>query len=73
MLKYLICVPATRTIRGIPSEVFLDESDGMPQASAVALDQIATIPKAYFTELICQLGTARMFEVCRALRIATSC
>src|SRR5205814_3908047 len=33
VLQSLVVVPATRTIRGIPTEVVVDEDDGMPARS----------------------------------------
>lgn len=37
-LHALLAVPATRTLRGIPTEVPLDHGDGMPQECALSLD-----------------------------------
>lgn len=37
--------PVTHTIRSIPVEVILDQSDGMPAHCVVNLDNITTLPK----------------------------
>ena len=66
-------VPATRTIRGIPTEVVLDADDGMPQRCALSFDNVTTIPKALLTERICRLGVERLTDACRALRAAAGC
>ncbi|MGH2556531.1 MAG: type II toxin-antitoxin system PemK/MazF family toxin [Actinomycetota bacterium] len=73
VLSRVLAVPATRTIRGIPSEVVLDEGDGMPQRSALSFDNVVTMPKSLFTMRICRLGVDRLDQVCRALRTATGC
>ncbi len=73
VLTTLIAVPATRRVRKIPTEVALDESDGMPEPCALSFDNIATIPKAWMVERICRLGPDRLHEVCRVLSIATAC
>lgn len=73
VLKYVIAVPATRTIRKIPTEVILDVDDGMPRRCALSFDNVTTIPKALLTEQICRLDVDRMVEVCRALEVATGC
>ncbi|HUY85564.1 MAG TPA: type II toxin-antitoxin system PemK/MazF family toxin [Acidimicrobiales bacterium] len=73
VLKTLIAVPATRRVRGIPSEVALDEADGMPEPCALSFDNVATIPKAWMVERICRLGPERLHEICRVLSIATEC
>jgi mRNA interferase MazF len=40
-LNEIIVVPATRTIRGIPTEVVLTPEDGMPVACALNFDHVA--------------------------------
>ncbi len=73
LLNALVAVPATRTVRGLPSEVLLEEGDGVPLACALAVDNIARIPKQRFEQRICTLSTGRLDEVCAALRFATDC
>ncbi len=73
VLQRVVAVPATRTIRGAPTEVLLDEDDGMPARCALSFDNVTTVPKALLTERICRLGVDRLAEVCRTLEIATGC
>jgi mRNA interferase MazF len=73
VLKAVTAVPATRTIRSIPTEVPLDEEDGMPQPCALSLDNVVTVPTVFFRERIARLSIERMSEVCRALALATGC
>lgn len=73
VLHTVLAVPATRTVRGIPTEVPLDEDDGMPVPCALALDNVALVPKAWFSERICRLSPVRMRAVCDALAVATGC
>ena len=72
-LTSVLGVPATRTLRGIPSEVELGPEDGMPERCVLSLDNIRVLRKAYFVEWICQLGPDTMDGVCRALALATGC
>lgn len=72
-MQALLCVPATRTIRGIATEVELGPDDGMPDRCALSLDNTRVVRKSNFIERICTLGPDRMGEVCRALAIATGC
>lgn len=69
----MLAVPATRTVRGIPTEVALDASDGMPDECALSLDNLALVPKDLFGTRITRLSVERMREVCRALAIASGC
>ena len=73
VLGSVLAVPATRTVRGIPSEVELGPEDGMPDRCALTLDNVRAIAKGLFVERICTLGPERMESVCRALAHATSC
>ena len=72
-LSRVLGVPATRTVRGIPSEVELGPDDGMPDRCVLALDNIRVLRKSYFVERICALPPERMARVCDALAIATGC
>jgi mRNA interferase MazF len=73
VLNALLAVPATRTIRQIPTEVVLDANDGMPEACALSLDNVTLVPKELFRTRIARLSVARMSEVCRALTLASGC
>jgi mRNA interferase MazF len=73
MLDRVLAVPATRTIRSIPTELLLDEDDGMPERCALSFDNITTMPKGLLTARITKLPVEKLDEVCRALRAATAC
>lgn len=73
VLNEVLAVPATRTIRGIPTEVELDHRDGMPSSCVLALDSTSLVRVSLLTERITRLGPARMRAVCDALATATGC
>lgn len=73
LLTTLLAVPATRTIRGIDTEVELGPEDGMPDRCALTLDNLRALDKEYFIRPICTLSPARMASVCKALGHATGC
>jgi mRNA interferase MazF len=73
VLNSILAVPATRTIRKIPTEVVLDAGDGMPEECALSLDNLTVIPKELFRSRITRLSIERMSEVCRALALASGC
>jgi mRNA interferase MazF len=62
--------PVTRTIRNIPVEVALDESDGLPSRCVANLDDIATIPKTLVKRRIAVLSVEKMQEIEAAIRFA---
>ncbi len=73
LLNALLAVPATRTIRQIPTEVVLRTGDGMPEECALSLDNLTLVPKELFRTRITRLSVERMSEVCRALSLASGC
>jgi mRNA interferase MazF len=73
VLHALLAVPATQTIRRIPTEVVLDQRDGMPDECALSLDNLTVVPKELFAARITRLSVERMTEVCRALALASGC
>jgi mRNA interferase MazF len=73
VLNQVLAVPATRTRRGLPTEVGLDETDGMPRSCVLTLDNIRLVRPVYLVHRITALGPARMHEVCRALHAAVDC
>jgi mRNA interferase MazF len=73
LLNALLVAPATRTVRGIPSEVRLTREDGMPDDCALSFDNLATVPKALLTERITTVAPERLDELCAALDVAAGC
>lgn len=73
VLRQVLAVPATRTVREIPTEVFLDRTDGMPVSCVLSLDNTTLIRPEFCTRRIASLRPQRMHEVCEALRHAIDC
>jgi mRNA interferase MazF len=73
LLNRVLVVPATRTVRSIPTEVLLDDRDGMPSPCALTLDNLTVVPRAALGPRITRLAGPRMAQVCAALRVAVAC
>jgi mRNA interferase MazF len=69
-LSEVTVAPLTTTLREIPTQVALDESDGVLRSSAVSLDHLQTVSKGRLGPLIVTLPRARMRAVSRALAFA---
>ena len=69
-LNEIIVVPATRTIRGLTTEVMLTMDDGMPAACALNFDHVALAQPNRIGPVLCSLLDRRWVEVRRALLIA---
>lgn len=55
--------PITSTIRGIPTEVLLGETEGMKTPCAINLDHVQTVAKSKLGALITKLPDAKMSEI----------
>ena len=85
VLNQVLAVPATRTVRGIPTEVPLGASDGMPTEvplgasdgmptdCVLSVDNVSLVQVARCTQRITRLAPGRMQAFCEALRVATVC
>ncbi|MBM3727155.1 MAG: type II toxin-antitoxin system PemK/MazF family toxin [Acidobacteria bacterium] len=68
-LDEVVVVPATRTIRGLSTEVVLTPDDGMPVACALNFDHVSLAQRDRIGPLICLLPEVLWPEVRRALLI----
>jgi mRNA interferase MazF len=73
VLNQVLAVPATRTIRDIPTEVRLDVADGMPAECVLTFDNLRVVRKSMLVARVTTLGPTRLREVCEALAFATAC
>lgn len=62
--------PITRTIRNIPVEVLLDQSDGMSTRCVVNLDDITTLPKSFIRQRVTALSAETIQKIDEAIRFA---
>lgn len=73
VVKRVTVASISQRIRDIPTEVILDEGDGMPLRCAVSLDNLGAAWKAMLVERVTGLSESRMREVCDALRVSVAC
>ena len=69
-LNEIIVVPATRTIRGLATEVLLSKADGMPETCALNFDHATLAQRSRLGAIISELPPARWPEVEQALLVA---
>lgn len=60
----------TSTIRGLPTEVLLNEEDGMKHPCTVNVDHTHTVPQQRLGKRVAMLSEKRMEEICTALRFS---
>jgi mRNA-degrading endonuclease toxin of MazEF toxin-antitoxin module len=66
-LNRLLAVEVTTRIRGIPQEVALGRSEGMPGRCVANLDNLRAVPKAALRERAGRLAGSRVPEIKRAM------
>ena len=72
-LSTVTVAPITSTIRDVPSEVLLDEEDGLKAPCAVNLHNAVTVSQERLGRRVAQLSSSRMTEICAALRFSLGC
>jgi mRNA interferase MazF len=72
-LSTVTVAPVTSTIRGVPSEVVLNEEDGMKAPCAVNLHNAVTVSQDRLGKRVAQLSSMRMNDICAALRFSLGC
>ena len=72
-LATVTVAPITSTVRGVPSEVPLDEEDGMNGPCAVNLHNAVTVSQGRLGKRVARLSAPRMREICEALRFSLGC
>ena len=72
-LSTVTVAPITSTIRGVPSQVTLDQEDGMKSPCAVNLHNAITVSQERLGRRVARLSSLRMKEICAAVRFALGC
>ena len=72
-LSTVTVAPVTSTIRGVPSEVALDEKDGMKGPCAINLHNAVTVSQGRLGRRVARLSDERLSELCSALRFSLGC
>ncbi|MGA3372007.1 MAG: type II toxin-antitoxin system PemK/MazF family toxin [Terracidiphilus sp.] len=72
-LSTVTVAPITSAIRGVPSEVVLNEEDGMKASCAVNLHNAITVSQDRLGKRVAQLSSMRMNDICAALRFSMGC
>lgn len=73
VMQRVLVAPVTRTVRGIPSELSVGRSEGLPVESVASFDSLQPFPKAMLTRRLGALGGARLHEICRVAGATLDC
>ena len=72
VLGWILVAPISRTIRGIPTEIPLDQEHGVSVPCAALFDNLQPIRKRFLTSRIGSLTFSRQ-EVCQTLAAMADC
>ena len=72
-LSRLVVAPVTRRVRGLPTEVELDESDGLRETSVASFDNLRLVPTKSLTTRIGEASPSRRAQICAALSALADC
>ena len=73
VLVRVVAAPVSSTVRGIPSEVPLGPTEGLPIPCAASMDNVITIRKGYLVRRMGAVDRARRRDVCEAFAAAIDC
>lgn len=72
VLNWILVAPLTRTVRGIPTEIPLDQEHGVDIPCAASFDNLQPIRKSFLTSRIGSLPFPRE-AICRTLAALADC
>jgi mRNA interferase MazF len=72
VLNWIIVAPITRSIRGIPTEIYLDTDEGLGVPCVASFDNLQPIRKSFMTEIVGSLPQPR-HQICHALSALADC
>lgn len=72
VLNWILVAPLTRTIRGIPTEIPLDQDQGLDAPCAASFDNLQPIRRAFLTSQVGTLPFPRQ-QICRTLAAIADC
>jgi mRNA interferase MazF len=72
VLDWIVVAPITRSIRGIPTEIYLDTGEGLDIPCVASFDNLQPIRKSFMTEIVGSLPQRR-YQICKALSAVADC
>lgn len=72
VLTGVVVAPITSNVRGIPTEIALGESEGLPVQCAASFDNLLMVRRSTLTERVGELAFAKP-QMCSALDALADC
>jgi mRNA interferase MazF len=72
-LATVVVAPVTRRVRSLPTEIALDERDGLREPCAASFDSLQPVRKTSLTSRVGAATQGRRASICRALAALADC
>jgi mRNA interferase MazF len=72
-LTTILVAPVTTRTRGIPTEVSLGKTNGLPKACVANFDNMMPVAKTHLVHRVGALGVNELRQACAAARFAINC
>ncbi len=73
VLRAILIAPVTRTVRGLPTEIALDERNGLREDCCASVDNLQLVPVDRLTERAGALAPDQLDAICHALEAMADC
>ncbi len=73
VMQRVLVAPVTTRIRGVPSELSLGSSEGLPHPSVASFDNLRPFPKALLVRRLGALGRERRHLLCEVAAATLDC
>lgn len=73
VMQRVLVAPVTTRVRGVPSELRLGPSEGLPQPSVATFDNLQPFPKSLLVRRLGALGVDRAHDICRVVDATVDC
>lgn len=73
VMQRVLVAPVTTTVRGVPSELALGRSEGLPRDSVASFDNLRPFPQAMLVRRLGALRADRRHELCDVARATLDC
>lgn len=73
VMQRVLVAPVTTRVRGVPSELTLGESEGLPVPSVASFDNIRPFPKAMLVRRLGALAADRRHDLCAVAGATLDC
>lgn len=73
VMQRVLVTPITTRVRGVPSELPVGQSEGLPTTSVASFDNVRPFPKSMLVRRVGALDHGRLHELCAVAAATLDC